>query len=63
MLEVPGDVSAEEVDAAALDAPAVAPVRSAGDPHDVAEAARALTLGEAARHPRRPGRPVRRGVG
>ena len=42
LLEVPGDVSAEEVDEAALNAPTVAAVRSAGDPHDVAEAARAL---------------------
>ena len=42
LLEVPGDVAAEEVDEAALDSPAVAAVRSAGDPHDVAEAARAL---------------------
>ena len=42
LLEVPGDVSAEEVDAAALDIRPVTTVRSAGDPHDVAEAARAL---------------------
>ena len=42
LLEVPGDVSAEEVDEATLGSPAVVAVRSAGDPHDVAEAAAAL---------------------